>query len=959
MAGANIKIGANSSEFQKQMKEVTTNLKLVSSECGVASEKAKLFGTASDRLAASQKELSSKIQAQNQIIGIYKDRIIGINSEIEKQKTKQTDLSKKIEDTTKKHKESVDATGKNSEESKKLQQELSKLKEDYAKNEKAIDGSNKKLTDTTIKMNNTEKSLLQNQSALEKVNKSVSNIKIDEMAEKFDKAGDKMKSAGSAMTKGVTAPIIGFGAAGIVAFNSVDEAMDTVITKTGATGNAAEGLTDSFEEVAGRVPDDLKAVGEAIGEANTQFGFLGKELEDNSQLMLQFASINGTDVTSSSIAAKQAIEAYGLSNNDLNSVLDAVTKTAQDTGQSVDFLFEKATSGAPQIKSLGLTFAEGTALIGNFEKAGVDSSASLSSLAKAQVLFAKDGKTMTQGLDATIKSILGAKSETEALTVASEVFGTKGASRMVDAIKRGTFNLKDFEKAGENAAGTVKNTFDETVDPIDQAAIASNAAKLAMTKVGEAVQVALLPVMQKVTELLVKLANWFKTLSPEMSNTIVIIAGIAAAIGPGLIALGAMSKGVSNTIKGFRDMKKFGSDAAGVIKKFGSSALNGAKAAGNLALSIGKSTIAFAKNAVQAGITAIKTAALKVAQIAGTIATNAMAMAQAALNFVMSLNPITLIIIAIVALVAIIIILWNKCEWFRNLCYAMFEGLKVAWNSVVEFFKSIWQGFVATWNAAVEGVKIAWNVVCEVFKIVWNAVCEYFKFVWNTWKSAFELVVNGIKFIWESICNAISFTWNIIVESIKSVWNGFKIIFETVVNFISGIWSGITGTMLSVWNGIVGGITSAWDGIIAPFKAVIDSIGRIWEGVKNLFKLPHFTISGTLNPLKWADEGMPKVGVDWYYKGGIFNSPTILGNMGVGDRHNGQGSNAEAVIPLDSMYRNLRNIVREENSSNNEIIEIKNIIMLDGKIIAEETVKKVIKKITKKNKDIKGALGLA
>ena len=51
MAGTNIRIGANSSEFQKQMSEVTRQLKLVSSECGVASQKAKLFGTAQDQLA--------------------------------------------------------------------------------------------------------------------------------------------------------------------------------------------------------------------------------------------------------------------------------------------------------------------------------------------------------------------------------------------------------------------------------------------------------------------------------------------------------------------------------------------------------------------------------------------------------------------------------------------------------------------------------------------------------------------------------------------------------------------------------------------------------------------------------------------------------------------------------------------------------------------------------------------
>lgn len=55
MPGTNIKIGANATEFQQQMKEVTRQLKLVSSECGVASQKAKLFSTAQDQLAVKQK----------------------------------------------------------------------------------------------------------------------------------------------------------------------------------------------------------------------------------------------------------------------------------------------------------------------------------------------------------------------------------------------------------------------------------------------------------------------------------------------------------------------------------------------------------------------------------------------------------------------------------------------------------------------------------------------------------------------------------------------------------------------------------------------------------------------------------------------------------------------------------------------------------------------------------------
>ena len=127
MAGANIKIGANSSEFQKQMKEVNNQLKMVSSECGLANEKAKLFGTTTEKLGAQQKELTAKMQAQTQIVKLYQDRIANLNSDTEKQKQKQAELSTKIETTTAKYKASVEQTGKNSAESKKLKDELDKL----------------------------------------------------------------------------------------------------------------------------------------------------------------------------------------------------------------------------------------------------------------------------------------------------------------------------------------------------------------------------------------------------------------------------------------------------------------------------------------------------------------------------------------------------------------------------------------------------------------------------------------------------------------------------------------------------------------------------------------------------------------------------------------------------------------------------------------------------------------
>ena len=85
------------------------------------------------------------------------------------------------------------------------------------------------------------------------------------------------------------------------------------------------------------------------------------------------------------------------------------------TGVSVDELFSKMVSGAPQIKELGLSFDEAATLIGSLEKAGVDSGAALSSMSKAAVAYAKEGKTLSQGLQETIDKIKNASSATQAL----------------------------------------------------------------------------------------------------------------------------------------------------------------------------------------------------------------------------------------------------------------------------------------------------------------------------------------------------------------------------------------------------------------------------------------------------------------------------------------------------------------------------------------------------------------
>lgn len=394
--------------------------------------------------------------------------------------------------------------------------------------------------------------------ALEQTNdalKEQGDVSVDtaKKLQKIEETGEKIKGVGEKMSVGVTAPIVAAGAAGLAAFSEVDEAMDTIIQKTGATGDVADRLSTSFENVGSNTHLELQTVGEAIGEVNTQFGFMDKKLEDSTDYLLKYADINNTDVSQAAIYARQSIEAYELSYDDLNDVLDVTTKTSQNTGQSVDDLMKKAIDGAPQIKQLGLSFDEGVTLIGKFEQAGVDSSTMLSKMSKASVVYAKDNLSLQDGLKGTIDSILNAKDETEALRIANEVFG-KGSDKMVDAIKRGTFTLDDLAKVAKESGGTVADTFAETEDPIDAANRAMNNAKFALADVGESVQISLLPFFEMAIDALKSFKGWWDSLDQGTKNWIITLAGIAAVIGPALVVIGTLMSSVTKITAGVKDL---------------------------------------------------------------------------------------------------------------------------------------------------------------------------------------------------------------------------------------------------------------------------------------------------------------------------------------------------------------------------------------------------------------------
>lgn len=75
-------------------------------------------------------------------------------------------------------------------------------------------------------------------------------------------------------------------------------------------------------------------------------------------------------------------------------------------------------------------------------------------------------------------------------------------------------------------------------------------------------------------------------------------------------------------------------------------------------------------------------------------ATKAQTVVQGALNFVMSANPIGLVVLAIAALVAAFVIAYNRSETFRRIVNGAFSGVLAVSRVVLSFFANNWRSIL-------------------------------------------------------------------------------------------------------------------------------------------------------------------------------------------------------------------------------------------------------------------------
>lgn len=316
------------------------------------------------------------------------------------------------------------------------------------------------------------------------------------------------------------------------------------------------------------------------------------------------------------------------------------------------------------------------------------------------------------------------------LTIIAQKTGESMAD-LRDRVSAGGVSFEEIAGAFETATSE-GGTFYQSMDKASQTTEGKiSSLKDAFSSALGSMTESLLPFVTEAVNGLTNVANWFANLDENGKRTVLTLAGIAAAIGP-------ISSAISVLINTGRNIKK----VVSIIKSW-------------------------------------------------QLATKLMTAAQSALNVVMNMNPISLIIIAIVALIAIIVVLWNKCEWFR-------EGVMTVINTI--------------WGA----IQSVGSFIMGVFQNVFNFVSGIFTNLWNV----IQTVVNTIVSIFST-------AWNTIKSVATTVWNGILGLFSAGGKIFNGVVEGIAGVFKTIVNAIIKGINRV---IRIPF----DTINGILNFIRNI-----------------------------------------------------------------------------------------------------------------------------
>lgn len=808
MAGASLRIGANTSEFTSQMKSMLTQMKLVTSEYKVEAAQAKALGSQTDLLKAKQTELTAKIKLQTDAIKLQQTNLTAQKQKLTELQATEQKLKEKVAELTAAYKESVKETGKDSEESKKLKAQLDETKEAHAKAENAVKKQEDAIAKNTIKVNESRVALADQQTELKRTEEELNSTgkkwtvfgqeitaagnNMDETGKKTVSLGDIIKAnlISSAIINGVKALANGLKTLATAAVG-VGSDFESGMTLVAATmGITAEEIAAGSEEF-----DKLQKAAKEAG-ATTQFsatqaaealnymalaGYDADKSIETLPTVLNLAAAGGMDLATASDMVTDSMSALGDAAGTTEGFVDKMAKTSQKSNTNVQQLGEAILTVGGTAKNLAGGVVEMNTVLGIFADNGVKGAEGGTALRNVILSLTAPTDKAKKQMEALGLHVFDANENmrplNETFNDLNGILGTMTQGEQTEVLNS-IFNKVDLKSVNALLANSGER-FDELSGYISDCDGA--AADMAAT-MNDNLQGKVTILKSGLEGLGIAAYEKFKT---PLTNAVENITEVIGQLQTDLTD-GSLSGALEKIATGFGNMVEKASEIVAAIlptllEGLGWIADNGETIVSVLA-GIGAGFAVFkVATLINTVITAMQgfKAAVAAAQVV-----------QALMNVTMAANPIILVVTLIAVLVAAIVGFIATNEDARAALVNVWEAIKTAIGTVVE--------------------KIV-TFFTETIPNAFNKVINFVKS--NNWQGLLLLLVNpfagAFKLLYDN-CEGFRNIINNLVEQIKSAFNG-------VVNFLkelpSKIWNAIISTVDAIREWALGLRTAAEEGI--------------------------------------------------------------------------------------------------------------------------------------------------
>lgn len=668
---------------------------------------------------------------------------------------------------------------------------------------------------------------------------------------------------GKSIGKGIN---IGMGAvAGLVATAttisaSFEQQMSKVQAISGATADEMTQLSEKAQEMGAKTKFSASESGQAF-EYMAMAGWKTSDMLNGIEGIMNLAAASGEELASVSDIVTDALTAFGLQASDSAHFADVLAKASSNSNTNVSMMGATFKYVAPLAGSLGYSIEDTAVAVGLMANAGIKGEQAGTALRATLTRLAKPPKDAAAALDAlgvsitnsdgTIKPLnsslielrskFAGLSDEEKVQMASSIAGQEAMSGFLAIINASDDDFNNLATAIANSDGTAQSMADTMNNNLNgQITLLKSALEGVAIEIGTRVLPPLTEFITKITEK-ISTANWDSIISNAITLGKVLLPLIAA------LKAYKTAMSIANTV----------SQLYTTIQK-------------------------------------VMTAKAKIM----AVATNVMTVAQSALNFVMTMSPITLIIIAIVSLVAAFVLLWNKCEWFRNFWLGLWQGIKSAVSSAINFI-------VQWFNKIINFVKENWqgmllflvNPFAGAFKLLYDN-CEGFRNAINNFisgiKNFFINLVNWFAelpykigyFIGQMIGNIINFgvsAWNWVTVELPKIILG---IIEWFAKLPGKIWSWLVNTYYKITTWILDTKTKMVEGTKDIINSVVTWFSELPGKLQNIgLNLVTGLWNGICNAKDWL-LGKVKNFADGIIDGikdtlGIHSPSTVMFGIGV------------------------------------------------------------------------------